>query len=157
MSELTSNWQKLKQLTGLQWLVILQSPFVLLFNWRRLNRVGYRHSLEHIQLLSGAETPINQQLLLAEQITYALSIAIKFGPWSPRCLLRSLALAWFLARHGINFDIRIGVPQSGVMKQDDVIEEFIAHAWVEHAGIVLNDRPDIADTCSPFDIGSESL
>lgn len=157
MPELTSNWQKLKRLNGLQWLVILQSPLVLLLTWLRLSRSGYRRTLNHIDLMSGVKTAADHQLDLAKKLSYALSIAIKFGPWRPRCLVRSLALGWFLSRQGISFDLRIGVPQGGVVNQHGDMADFIAHAWVEHAGIVLNDRQDIADIYSAFDTGSESI
>ena len=157
MPELTSNWQKLKRLSGLQWIVVLQSPLVLLLTWLRLKRGGYWRTHDHIHLLTGPETPPDHQLELAKKISYALSKAIKFGPWRPRCLVRSLALGWYLSRRGISFDIRIGVPQGGVLKQHGDPVDFIAHAWVEHAGTVLNDRQDIADTYSAFDTGSESV
>lgn len=58
------------------------------------------------------------------------------------CLTRSLYLWWLLQRKGIACQLRIGVRLTG-----DVLE---AHAWVEHAGIPINDRPDVSTNFAPF-------
>ena len=91
---------------------------------------------------------VKQQLARAQETSYALSVAVKFGPWRPKCLLRSLALGWFLARQGIAFEIRIGVP-AGVVAAGPI--DFSAHAWVEFDGVVINDREDIAGDYATFD------
>lgn len=59
------------------------------------------------------------------------------------CLTRSLYLWWLLQRRGIDSQVRIGVRlgKEGV---------FGAHAWVEHAGVPINDRPDVDDTFDTF-------
>ena len=84
---------------------------------------------------------------MAQDTAYALAVAIKFGPWWPKCLLRSLALGWFLARRGIPFELRIGVPGSGVA---DRAVDFTAHAWVEVEDVVLNDSQDVAEKYQAF-------
>jgi hypothetical protein len=48
------------------------------------------------------------------------------------CLRRSLVAWWVLRWRGIPSELRFGVN----------VEE--GHAWVEHHGVVVNDRPDIA-------------
>jgi hypothetical protein len=60
-----------------------------------------------------------------------------------KCLTRSLALARVLARRGVATDVRIGV------KTDTGTLE--AHAWVEHNGLVLNDRPHRIARYAAFD------
>jgi hypothetical protein len=59
------------------------------------------------------------------------------------CLTRSLYLWWLLQRKGIDSQVRIGVRlgRNGV---------FGAHAWVEYAGVPINDRPDVDDTFDTF-------
>lgn len=47
------------------------------------------------------------------------------------CLEKSLALWWLLGRQGIISSVRIGSRKSG--------DKFEAHAWVEHAGVALNE------------------
>lgn len=61
----------------------------------------------------------------------------------PTCLVRSLTLWWLLRRRGIESGLRIGVRmREGKME---------AHAWVERAGRVLNDAPDIGKQYAAFD------
>jgi hypothetical protein len=59
------------------------------------------------------------------------------------CLPRSLYLWWLLRRRGVRCELRIGVRLN-----DGAFE---AHAWVEHAGVPVNDRDDIGDTFHAFD------
>lgn len=64
-------------------------------------------------------------------------------PWIPgNCLSRSLALLWFLRRHGYQPDLRLGVSLAE--------RAFAAHAWVELDGVVLNDRRDVAERFTPL-------
>ena len=58
------------------------------------------------------------------------------------CLTRSLYLWWLLQHKGVRGQLRIGVRLTG-----DVLE---AHAWVEHAGLPINDRHDVSATYSAF-------
>ena len=58
------------------------------------------------------------------------------------CLTRSLYLWWLLQRKGVHSQLRIGVRLT-----DGVLE---AHAWVEHAGIPINDRQDVGATFTAF-------
>lgn len=59
------------------------------------------------------------------------------------CLTRSLYLWWLLRRRGVRSELRIGVRLG-----DGALE---AHAWVEHAGIPVNDRDDVGDTFGAFE------
>jgi hypothetical protein len=155
LPEQTSNWQKLKRLKRSQWVVIVQSPFVLLLTWVRLRRGGYQQTLARIKPLYNSDMSPQEQATIAREVAFALAVAVKAGPWKPRCLMRSLALGWLLAKRGISFDIRIGVPHGKAKTQAGEAVAFSAHAWVEHAGIVLNDRQDVAGKFSAFDTGSE--
>ena len=148
LPELKSKVTKLLDLKGSQWAVILQAPFVLLMSWARLSVGGFQKTLERIHTQSEPVMSPEQQLLRAKETAWALAVAVKFGPWRPRCLLRSLALGWFLGRRGIPFKIRIGVPAGKAAVGPG---DFSAHAWVEHAGVVLNDKEDIAEQYPPFD------
>jgi hypothetical protein len=64
-------------------------------------------------------------------------------PWDLNCLQRSLVLARLLSRRGMNPSLKLGV------RREDSTLRF--HAWIELAGTVVNDRPDIADHFTPFD------
>jgi hypothetical protein len=154
---LASNWQKIADLDASQWLVIFQSPFVLLLTWIRLRRGGFQKTLGQIDTGPDSGISAQRQALLARKTAFALAVVVKAGPWRPQCLVRSLALSWLLSRRGIPCVVRIGVPVGGDSLHAEGSDGFRAHAWVEHAGIVLNDRQDVATQFSAFDSGSDSV
>ena len=65
----------------------------------------------------------------------AVNIAARHTPFPATCLTRSLLLGWLLQRRGMQSQLRIGVRLTqGALD---------AHAWVECAGVPVNDRPDV--------------
>ena len=66
-------------------------------------------------------------------LVVAVNRASRYYPKTPKCLQRSIALASMLRKRGIAADLQIGVQNS----------PFRSHAWVEVAGMVINDVPDI--------------
>lgn len=64
--------------------------------------------------------------------------------YRPTCLPRSLVLWHMLRRQGTPAELHIGV------RKDD--GEFNAHAWVEHAGQVINDAPDVSERFARVDL-----
>ena len=68
--------------------------------------------------------------------------AARYAPGPVTCLTRSLLLRWLLRRRGIASDLRIGVQL--VQGQLD------AHAWVEVAGVPINDAPDVGQRFAAF-------
>ena len=71
------------------------------------------------------------------EVARVVAMAARHAPGDHTCLHRSMALWWMLRRRG--FDGRL---MMGVRKGDAAFE---AHAWVNHAGVVLNDDPAVAD------------
>ncbi len=71
-----------------------------------------------------------------------VNIAAQRFPFPPTCLTRSLLLGWVLRRNGIASQLRIGVRLA-----EGAVE---AHAWVEYAGVPVNDRPDVGERFAPF-------
>jgi hypothetical protein len=69
------------------------------------------------------------------EIARVVAMAARHAPGDHTCLHRSMALWWMLRRRGL--DTRL---MMGVRKGDAGLE---AHAWVNHAGVVLNDEPDV--------------
>ena len=145
------NWSRLASLSAWQWRVLLGAPWALSRTWISLRTRGYVKTLAALRPAQPSRLPAGRQLALARETAYALAVAVKYGPWRPRCLLRSLALGWFLGRKGIPFEVRIGVPGAKNVTSPAGKLDFTAHAWVEHAGIVLNDQQDIAGEFAPFD------
>jgi hypothetical protein len=72
-----------------------------------------------------------------------IAVAANHLPLPSTCLTRSLLLLWLLGRRGLRAELRIGVKRVG-----SGIE---SHAWVEIAGMPVNDAPGVADRFTVFD------
>uniref|UniRef100_B8HXX4 Microcin J25-processing protein McjB C-terminal domain-containing protein n=1 Tax=Cyanothece sp. (strain PCC 7425 / ATCC 29141) TaxID=395961 RepID=B8HXX4_CYAP4 len=70
-------------------------------------------------------------------------VAVRYQQLWANCLKRSLVLQTLLRLQGINSNLRIGV-----QNQDG---KFLAHAWVEYQGVVLNDTQDVNLHYHPFE------
>jgi hypothetical protein len=77
----------------------------------------------------------------------AFGIALRNHLHAMNCLRRSLALHRLLARRGVASRLVIGVRRT-----EGGLE---AHAWIESAGRVLGDRPDVAALYTPLPPGEE--
>lgn len=76
------------------------------------------------------------------RVATLVNIAAVYVPFPATCLTRSLLLGWMLRRRGVASALRIGVRLTqGALD---------AHAWVECAGIPINDRLDVGDEFAPF-------
>lgn len=73
---------------------------------------------------------------LAWQITAAVNRAAALYYQRRWCLQRSAACAYLLRRHGFGAELVLGVQ----------VLPFIAHAWVEMDGKVINDNPELTRT-----------
>ena len=82
-------------------------------------------------------------LAKAIRISRLVDLAARHGIYPANCLQRSLALWWMLRRRGIRSEL-----QFGTRKADG---RFEAHAWIEVAGVVLNDRDDVRLHYASFD------
>jgi len=65
------------------------------------------------------------------------------------CLQESLALWWLLARQGLLCEVRVGVRTHA--------DKFEAHAWVEHAGVALNEPEALHAHYAAFDAALASV
>lgn len=87
----------------------------------------------------------------ARSAAHMIHAASRYGLAKGNCLSRSLALCWLLQRHGIAADLR-----AGGKRVDDTFE---AHAWVEVAGVAVNDGEEATGSYSRFEgkVSSEIL
>ena len=69
-------------------------------------------------------------------------MASRYSPFPSSCLTRSLALVRMLKKDGIESQLRIGVRIAGTALD--------AHAWVEYAGMPVNDTADVAHRFAAF-------
>lgn len=77
-----------------------------------------------------------------DAVARLVQAATTHGLWRANCLQRSLVLWWLLRRRGIMADLCVGVARD--------TNQLTAHAWVEHDGVVIGDRPDIHQRFFPF-------
>jgi hypothetical protein len=73
-----------------------------------------------------------------DQICHAIDVAAALYFKNVLCLQRSAAAACLLKKYGFRSEMVIGVQQL----------PFLAHAWVEVAGRVVNDKPYMAEIYS---------
>ena len=73
-----------------------------------------------------------------DQLCHAIDVAAALYFKNVLCLQRSAATVCLLKKHGFRAEMVIGVQQL----------PFLAHAWVEVAGRVVNDKPYMAEIYS---------
>lgn len=121
------------------WLLL---PFVELL----VRLLGYRRSRSVAKCLARALQVFRTRNATAECSPTSLACwfadivehAGRKNPLRSRCLARSLLLWGLLEAHRIESEICIGVA-----RRDDSL---LAHAWVEYAGVPINDRKEIDRT-----------
>jgi hypothetical protein len=78
----------------------------------------------------------------AHRYAHWIDVAARHHVVQARCLHRSLALYQWLRCEGVRSELRIGVHKDR--------DELKAHAWIELAGCVVNDRPDAVAVFTPL-------
>lgn len=94
----------------------------------------------HRRVRPDATQPALDELKRTGALVNAASRRV-LGP--ANCLTRSLYLWWLLRRRRVRCELRIGVRM--------VDGALAAHAWVEHAGVPVNDRDDVGEAFGAFD------
>jgi hypothetical protein len=144
-----SKWRKLWQLSWADRRLLLQAAVLLIYAKLRLPHIDFRadsaaDSAASFRGQSPAENnaPSELEVARAQSIARLVAIASAHSFVRVACLHRSLALWWLLRRQGIRCDLRIGIkaPTPG----------FEAHAWVEYAGIALDDTGALSASFRPF-------
>lgn len=85
---------------------------------------------------------LDQAMSYAQRIRKLAWIASRYLPLDVSCLRQSVLIWWFLLRRGLGAELRIGVNNQ---------EEFLAHAWVELEGRLVNESPGVTKKYRPFD------
>ncbi len=120
--------------------------FLAAIVWLPLFWLGLRVlGLRRIQAwLQGGSAPIEGSLSFDEIVRVAtlVNIAALHVPFPATCLTRCLLLIRILRHRGVVSQLRIGVRLTqGILD---------AQAWVEYAGIPINDRPEAGEQFAPF-------
>lgn len=141
MTRITSNLAKFYALPWPERRTLLDAMAWLPLFWLGLRVLGLRRFQAWLQLGNVlAERRISHEAIL--RIATLVNIAALHVPFPATCLTRSLLLSWMLRRRGVTSQLRIGVR----ITQGSLD----AHAWIEYAGIPINDRPEVGEQFAPF-------
>jgi hypothetical protein len=101
---------------------------------RALRRAPIASAVAELRSESPPEaTPVRGSLEEARRLGRAVNRLLSHMPGDTRCLARSLVLTRLLAKRGVQAKLVIGARPE---------PEFLAHAWVEHAGSPVLDPGD---------------
>ncbi len=99
---------------------------------RVLNRDGLDPLLTKIESTAPAHRDVTrQEFVRARRYARRIALAAHLCPVGARCLHRSLVLHMWLRREGLPSQLRFGVWKEN--------QDLRAHAWVELAGLPVND------------------
>ena len=83
-----------------------------------------------------------EQKKVIDEAVWSVDVASRHPFRWVKCLQRSLAVLWWLESRGVDADLQIGVRKER--------NDLRAHAWVEHHGVVLNDRQSVPKVYAPL-------
>ena len=127
----------LRSKTGLLW--IFRAYRELLWVEVLLRNRGFGGVHEAVKSLAAVERGL--RFHSCEEICRAVDIACVLYFKEVQCLQRSAAAVRLLRRRGVHAELVIGVQQW----------PFRAHAWVEAAGRVVNDKPHVIESFTVID------
>jgi hypothetical protein len=97
-----------------------------------LKTIGYRRVCHILLRLSPPSTLARIDLFRAQAVAAIVNKIAQDSPRPMNCVRRSMVLWWMLRWLGLNSELKIGLNREK------------GHAWVEHAGRVINDSADVA-------------
>lgn len=141
---LTSNIAFVRSLAPKEWFYILEA-WVILF-WCNIYTRLRDYSYWRFRLLNAMSqkqsSRANSNMEEAYRLRKIFNAALRLQFLPTNCLRRSLALHTFLQRRHVQCSLRIGTKMI-----DGLLH---GHAWLEHAGVVLNDQNHIPVQYTPF-------
>ena len=145
MTRLMVNLARFRALSRAHQWIVVQASILLPCLWIGLQLFGLGRLQGWLQHPPGpAATTLALDAVMA--MGNLVNIAGRHALCPVTCLTRSLLLDALLRRHGVASQLRIGVRLSqGALD---------AHAWVEVAGVPVNDRPEVGEQFAAF---SEAL
>lgn len=115
-------------------------------SWRALKLTPIARVLQRLRRTRARALDRSGKVQIEARADDVLAVAVRFNrarravPINTVCLLDSLALVDFLARRGMCADLIIGVK----------LNPFVAHSWVQHRDVILNDPLDRASAFTPI-------
>lgn len=142
-------WKRFWSLSRRDRNTALEAATVIAASRLGLRVVGYRRwksFLSRFSFHNGNTSPVREVKYnvhdSADHIALIAAGAARNLFFHATCLERSLGLWWLLRRQGLDAELRIGGRKDG--------DRFEAHAWVECAGIALNNTGDERTEFSVF-------
>jgi hypothetical protein len=140
-------WRRFRGLTGQERGALIRSAVLLplialglrLLGFRRLQVILAKLAPDHESAFDGRSGSTRD---VVQVVVRMVAAASREGLVHGNCLEQSLTLWWLLRRRDVPVQLRIGVQKQG--------DQFQAHAWVELAGTVLNDRDDAHQEYTAF-------
>jgi hypothetical protein len=135
---------RLHALNAEQRVVVLSSLFLVPATQVSLHIRGFSRTAGTLARWS-RRSPVPSNPEGARECADAVNLVAGRTVVGARCLGRSLVLWFILRRRGIDAELVIGAdaPRQG---------ELEAHAWVEVAGVPVNDAPDVRERFGSFDL-----
>jgi hypothetical protein len=134
-----NQWRNFCQIPWLSRGIVLESLVLLLVVNSSLRFFGFSLTTQWLNRLATSPARPNrgsQVVLLGVQLaTRWIRVLASEGIYRSTCLSQCLTFRSILECHGIEANLHIGVRKSK--------GELDAHAWIECAGIVLNERSDV--------------
>jgi hypothetical protein len=134
---------RLGQISALERRLLLEALVLLPRTALRLRLFGLRPDALGGSALAAAASPAGVDEI-ARQVARAVRRAARYGLWRGNCLSQSVTLWQLLRRHGVPCELYVGV-----RRDDD--DPLSAHAWVEHDGQPLNERPGVRERFAAFE------
>lgn len=124
--------------------MLFQAFWVMPMLAAALNLFGFKRVQAALKRWSRADAVAFEQTRMRDvrQAAILVNAVADRGLYKANCLKRSLALWWLLRRRGIETELRIGVRRGD--------EGFLAHAWIEYGGHVVNDRRSYVSQFATF-------
>jgi hypothetical protein len=140
-----SKWKKFLGLSPLERRMLVRACLMLPLARCALRWVGFRRCRAVFVCLAGSRCDSGSERKdLAQAMAIARMVAVASGLEGnrTRCLPQSLVLWYLLQKRRLHADMWLGVrkDETGVN----------AHAWIEYAGAVLNDREDVRQQFAAF-------
>ena len=140
-------WHGFWRLTGTERGILLEATVALVVTWLGLRLSGFRRwnlLLSRLAPARAEKGALPPSLLVSARLLARMESAAARNLFYPAsCLERSMVLCWLLRTRGIPAELRVGAHKDA--------DRFEAHAWVECAGIVLNEADDVHVHFVPFD------
>ena len=136
---------RLRKWRSLSWAdrrLVLQATGMLVRARFRLPSIDFRPE-PALAADAGPASPEATMLPRAQAVARLVGMAAAVSPVAVACLHRSLVLWSLLRREGIPCRLRLGAAETGT-------GPFEAHAWVECAGVALNEPEAYLARYSPF-------